>query len=87
MTREEAQKRADKIFEAEGIDNTYLAPALMSELIDDIFDDFEEMNCNNCKHLDSLNICWNKKSPWFDMHVCDQNEDPSVVCCKFFERG
>ena len=55
------------------------------EIVDKIFDDFDKMNCNNCKYLDGTNRCSNAQSPWFKEPVCDIDEDPSVLCCKFFE--
>ena len=52
MTREAAQKTIKEIFEGESLtDGVIVAPALASELVDQVFDDFETYrSCDGCKH-------------------------------------
>ena len=51
MTREEAYKRVNAFFDKGELDSR-LDNSLLIELIDDIFDDFENRNCKNCKWFD-----------------------------------
>ena len=57
MTREEAIKRVFKIFDGENLNDGILvvAPGLIVDLIDRIYDDFESRICKNCKYYNNGN--------------------------------
>ena len=56
MKNEEAIKRMKIIMDKEELSENNIAPNLLAELIDDIYNDFESRICKNCKHKKRL-IC------------------------------
>jgi hypothetical protein len=73
MTREEAK---DKIGFHVG---QGLSRALMT--IDDIYDDFENKTCENCKYLDLNNQCWKSE----ELHQAQCTYGYKDFCCNRFE--
>jgi len=55
MTKEEALKRMKIIMDKEELSKNNIATNLLSELFDDIYNDFEGIVCENCKHCNDVN--------------------------------
>ena len=88
MKREESIKRMKIIMDKEKLYENNIAPNLLAELINDIYNDFENRICKNCKWFNKVGLvgysCSNKKNKeMFGMSIIWINKD---FVCNLFER-